>query len=292
MLVTMKEILAHARDNKYCVPAFDVTEDVMVRTVLETAEELRSPVIIMCLEMHLEGNGWAYLSGLVRAVAEHHDVPVALHLDHSDNLDLIRTAVDYGFTSVMIDGSQLPFEENAELTRAAAEIAHPHGITVEGELGHVGGANLAETDHVESVLTEAEEVVRFNEITNVDALAVSIGTAHGVYRSEPNLNIERLKELNAVSTIPLVLHGGSGTPNNQIREAVKNGICKLNIFADEREAMYIGMKRSMKISIEQGRKDPLPQDMFGPIREELSKTVAEKMRLLSSNGKAWSKGDA
>jgi ketose-bisphosphate aldolase len=282
MLASLANILADARANQYAVPAFDCVEDVMVRCVLETAQARRSPVVLMCLPTDLEGNGWTYLPGLVRAVADHHDVPIALHLDHATELGLIERAIECGFTSVMFDGSQLPFAENVRRTKAAVDIAYPHGVAVEAELGHVGGADLDETQHVESVLTEPDEVVRFVEQTGVDALAVSIGTSHGVYRSLPTLNIDRLRELNAVSPVPLVLHGGSGTPDEQIREAVADGICKLNVFTDQREAMFRGLKRSA----EQDRPDPLPKQIFDPIREELAALVAEKIELLGSAGRA------
>jgi fructose-bisphosphate aldolase class II len=220
---------------------------------------------------------------LIKAVADFHAIPVVLHLDHCEQLDLIRRAVDSGFSSVMIDGSALPFEKNVEVTRTAVEIAKPHGISVEGELGHVGGLDLDATCRRENVLTEPEEVAKFAEQTGVDALAVSIGTSHGVYESLPSLNIERLKELNAASPVPLVLHGGSGTPDDQIREAVRNGICKLNIYADERLAMARGLKRSAE---SQRRPDPLPREVFGPIKQELAAVVAEKIELLLAKNRA------
>jgi len=287
MLATLRDVLVHARENQYAVPAFDVVEDVMTRTVLETVEDLKAPVIIMLLEADLEtggGNGWAYQLGLLKAVADHHKVPIAVHLDHATNLDVIRKAVDAGFTGVMIDGSKLPFEENVAFTKAAVDMAAPNGVSVEAELGHVGGMDLQETECADSVLTEADEVARFVEQTGVDALAVSIGTAHGTYRSEPTLNIERLDQLNEASPVPLVLHGGSGTPDDQIQTAVRHGICKLNIYTDERVAMYKGMKEA---ATAYDRPDPLPTDMFGPMRRELSATVAEKTKLLFADGKAW-----
>jgi ketose-bisphosphate aldolase len=288
MLTTLKDILEHARKNQYAVPAFDCCEDVMVRAILETAEELNAPVILMGLTAELENKGMTYLPRLIRAVADAHNVPVSLHLDHATDLDWIKRAVDNGFTSVMIDGSQLPFEENVKLTKATVDIAQPHGISVEAELGHVGGMDLDATECGESVLTEADEVTRFVEETGVDALAVSIGTAHGVYQSLPNLNIERLKELNAVSTIPLVLHGGSGTPEDQIQESVRNGICKLNIYADCRIAMGNGLKQAASSLT---REDPLPPEIFGPIKQGVCDVVADKIRLLFADNKAWSAGE-
>jgi len=282
MLVTLKDILADARDNHYAVGAFNVIENVMLRTVLETAEAKEAPVIIMGLAADLEGPGWTYIAGLAKLAAEYHNIPVCLHLDHCYDLDYIRQAVDHGFTGVMYDGSSLPFEENVKMTKAAVDIAHPHGVSVEAELGHVGGSNLTETQHVESILTEADEVTKFVELTGVDALAVSIGTGHGVYRSTPTLNIERLVELTQATDIPLVMHGGSGTPDDQVRNAVANGITKVNVFTEERMAMFRGLKEAAKIQ----RVDPLPEDQFGPIRSALSDLVAEKINLLSSDGRA------
>ncbi|MCX7044808.1 MAG: class II fructose-bisphosphate aldolase [Candidatus Sumerlaeota bacterium] len=284
MLTILKKILDSARAGHYAVPAFDCVEDVMIRSILDTCQAKRCPAILMgLLGGGLEEKGWAFIPGLVRAVADQYDIPVALHLDHAVELDAIKRAVDGGFTSVMIDGSRFPFEKNAEITKAAVDIAHPHGISVEAELGYVGGMNLEATAGFESVLTEPGEVARFIEWTDVDALAVSIGTAHGVYQSLPNLNIERLKVLNAASRVPLVLHGGSGTPDDQIREAVRHGICKLNIFADLRIAMANGLKMS---AASLKREDPLPSELFAPIRQEMAKVIAAKIDLLNAAGQA------
>ena len=165
-------------------------------------------------------------------------------MDHATELDLVKAAVDNGFTSVMVDGSQLPFAENVRLTKAAVEVAHAHGVSVEGELGHVGGMDLEATACAESELTKPDEVARFVEETGVDALAVSIGTAHGVYRSLAQVGDRSAQAAERVSTVPLVLHGGSGTPDDQIQQSVRNGICKLNIYADCRIAMGRGLKQA------------------------------------------------
>lgn len=283
MLTTLKEVLADARKNRYAVPAFDCVEDVMVRAILETCQKMRSPVVLMCLiGPDLDGNGWNYIPSLIRAVADFHDIPVVLHLDHATDLESIRKGIEIGFTSVMIDGSTLPFEQNVEITKTTVDMAHPKGISVEGELGRVGGLDLQATVRAESTLTEPAEVERFVTMTGADALAVSIGTSHGVYQSLPNLNIERLKELNEASSVPLVLHGGSGTPDDQIQNAVKNGICKLNIYADCRIAMAKGLKKSAK---SQTREDPMANEMFGLIKEELAGVVEEKIRLLFADNR-------
>ena len=282
MLATSKEVLADARENHYAVPAFDCVEDVLIRAILETAEACRAPVFIMGLEPDIEGNGWVYLSGLVKGVADYHKVPIVLHLDHAYKLESIQKAVDLGFTSVMIDGSSLPFAANVRVTRAAVDIARPRGVSVEGELGHVGGMDLEATRRAENVLTEPDEVARFVEQSGVDSLAVSIGTSHGVYQSLPKLNIRRLQELREASPVPLVMHGGSGTPDDQIRDAVRNGICKLNIYADCRAAMARGLERAAK---SQRRPDPLPREVFGPLKEEIASVAKEKIELLFASNR-------
>ncbi len=289
MLTTLREILAHARENHYAVPGFDCVEDIMVRAILETAENLHAPVILMALPADLAGNGMTYVPRLVRAVADHHSIPIGLHLDHATDLELVKKAIDTGFTSVMVDGSSLPFDENVRLSRRAVELARPHGISVEAELGHVGGMDLEETACAECILTEPAEVAKFAQETEVDALAVSIGTAHGVYRSRPNLAIDRLREINAISPIPLVLHGGSGTPDDQIQNAVRNGICKLNIYADNRIAMTRGLKQAAATIT---REDPLPSELFRAIKQGVCTVVAEKIRLLLAENRAWAPGGA
>jgi ketose-bisphosphate aldolase len=286
MLVTLNDVLPQARAEHYAVPAFDCMEDVMVRAILDTAERDRAPIILMALEHDLQGRGMNYIGGLVRAVADVYRIPVVLHLDHAENVDIIRKAIDHGFTSVMFDGSQLPFRENIDRSREVVEIAHRQGIAVEAELGFVAGKDIFGTDYPgagKSLLTEPSEVVEFVAETGVDALAVSIGTSHGVYVAKPNLDIERLRSIEAVSKVPLVMHGGSGTPEDQVQNAIRNGITKLNVYADSRVAMFKGLKRSAEM---QTRQDPLPDALFHPIREALSQLVAERIRMFFANDRA------
>ncbi len=287
MLTPMADLLQHARRHRYAVPAFDCVEDVMVRTILDTAERLQSPVILMCLPVDLEGPGIAYLSGMIRTAAECYSTVCALHLDHAQEMATVERAIESGFTSVMIDGSQRPFDENVALTRRAVERALPAGVSVEGELGHVGGMDLDAKACGQSVLTEPDEVARFVEQTGVDALAVSIGTAHGLVEQLPVLALDRLEQLNAVSPVPLVLHGGSGTPEDQLKAAVERGIAKLNIYADCRIAMRAGLQQAVSALT---RPDPLPGELFGPMREQLAAVVAKKMELLGSVGRTASIG--
>ncbi|MCR2044496.1 class II fructose-bisphosphate aldolase [Anaerosalibacter massiliensis] len=282
MLVNLNEVLIKAREEKYAVPAFDCTEDILIRTILDTCEEKKSPVILMALERDLKEKGMDYITSMVKGVADKYSIPIVLHLDHATKLDLIERAIDYGFTSVMYDGSMLSFEENIANTRKVVEMAHAKNITVEAELGYVGGNELDGSYTGDTKLTEPSQVLEFVNKTEVDALAVSIGTSHGVYVSEPELNIERLKEINNISPVPLVLHGGSGTPINQVQEAIKNGIAKVNLYADLRIAMFKGLKASAE---SQKRIDPLPDEMFGPVKEELRKTIINKINMTFSENK-------
>ena len=281
MLVNMKDLLKNAWNNHYAVPAFDCTEDLMIRPILDACEELHSPVILMALAHDLQGRGIDYISAVIKGVAPKYDIPIAFHLDHSTDIELIELAIAYGFTSVMYDGSMLPFEANAANTSRVVQIAHACDVTVEAELGHVAGKELDGSYADDMQLTNPDEVVRFLN-TGIDALAVSIGTAHGVYISTPHLNIERLKEINTRSTVPLVLHGGSGTPEDQLQEAILNGIAKINLYADIRIAMMEGVKAAAHNTI---RPDPLPDMLFKPIKTQIREVVMKKIGLCNSGGR-------
>jgi len=282
MLQTAKEVLKDAREKRYAVPGFNCVADVMIRGVLDRAEQLRSPVFLMLYPGEIDDKTWWYYPTIVRAVANRYTIPIVMHLDHGTDLDVIRESLDNGFTSVMYDGSSLPFDQNVEMTRKAVEIAQPYGASVEAELGLVGGFDLEAKNNAANILTKPEEVVTFVERTGVDLLAVSIGTAHGSYLQLPNLDIPLLKELNAASTVPLVLHGGSGTPDDQMRAAIENGVCKFNVFTDIRIAMW---KRFKKFAAEQVKDDPLPNDYIAQLQEALGDLVEEKITLAGSVGR-------
>lgn len=254
MLVTMREMLADAREKKYAVPAFDVSNYEMIKAVIDVCEEERSPALFMCLKPDLQNKGIKFLTAMIKEAEKHYTVPVCLHLDHATELDDIKEAIDNGFTSVMYDGSVLPFEQNAARTLEVTKIAHAKGVTVEAELGHVGDAiagtgediltkdSTAKVDNPDDTLTDPEEVRKFIEITDVDALAVAIGTSHGVYRSTPALRIDRLEKIESISKSPLVLHGGSGTPDDQVKEAIRHGITKINIYSEVLYGLNSGLR--------------------------------------------------
>ncbi len=251
MLVSLKEMLNDAKRRNYAIPAFDVSNYEMMKAVLETCEEQKSPALIMALGVDLKGRNLNLLSSMIKGASDFYNIPVCLHLDHATNFDFIKNAIDAGFSSVMYDGSILPFEQNAFNTAEITKYAHSKGVTVEAELGHVGNASVGsvsetgdDEDPGES-LTVPEEVQKFVEITDVDALAVAIGTAHGVYKKTPELRIDRLDQITAVCDRPLVLHGGSGTPNDQVQNAIKHGITKINIYSDVLFALNQGLKNTL-----------------------------------------------
>lgn len=294
-LVNIKEMLAKAREEKYCVGAFDVSNHDMALAVIEAAEELNSPVILMALTVDLAGDKLEYWIDGLKKMAERAKVPVCLHLDHATDLDFIKKCIDFGFTSVMFDGSILPLEENIRLTKEVVDYAHTKNVTVEAELGHVGdglvgnseiGAKKspdAEYDNPDDFLTNPDDMTYFIENTGVDCLAVAVGTSHGVYVHTPKLHFDRLETLNNLSPVPMVMHGGSGTPDDQIKKAVSLGICKLNIFSEMVTAYYTTMRdqlneaTNMAIWPSTANKRPL---------NALKEVVKDKILLCGSNDKA------
>ena len=288
MLVSMKEMLADAKAKHYAIPAFDISNFEMMCAVLEVCEQERSPALLMGLGVDLVGKRLPLMTGMVRAASEVYNIPVCFHMDHATDLDAIKAGIAAGFSSVMYDGSTLPFAENAKATAAVTAFAHAHGVTVEAELGHVGNAMVGnEKDSVsnedpENTLTLPDEVVKFVEMTDVDALAVAIGTAHGVYLNTPTLRIDRLDEITAVCDRPLVLHGGSGTPDDQMQAAIAHGITKINIFSDVLGALNAGLKD--KLSRIQNP-SAWPAFVFEDARRNMQEAVRAKIRTFGSCGR-------
>ena len=288
MLVSMKQMLRDAKKNHYAIPAFDVSNYEMMRSVLEVCEEERSPAILMGLSVDLADRGMELLHGMAKAASDCFDIPVCMHFDHATDIEWIKRACDLGFSSVMFDGSVLPFAENAEKTAQVTEYAHRNGISVEAELGHVGNGSIGglgetdtDTDPGES-LTLPSEVAKFVEITDVDALAIAIGTAHGVYKKTPSLRIDRLDEIVAVCDRPLVLHGGSGTPVEQVKEAISHGITKINIYHDVVAAMNRGIKAKTD-NLENITTWPII--LFEDAKKAMKEVIRQKIRTFGSNNR-------
>ena len=241
MLVSLNEVLKKAQKGKYAVGLFNTTDTDMLQAVIEAAEESNSPVILGTAEVLLPYGELKLIAPSVIAAAKRAKVPVVVHYDHGLTFDRCIEALKLGFSSIMFDGSAKPYEQNIAETREMVKIAHAFGATVEGEIGHVGEA-AKEDNLLTDMYTTPEEAKAYLEATGVDALAVAIGSAHGVYKKKPMLNIERLKEISSAVKVPLVLHGGSGLSDDDFKNTIRNGIAKVNIFTD----LGLAGERAMK----------------------------------------------
>ena len=220
-LVTTKQLLLDAQEKGYAVGAFNVENMEMVQAVVSAAEELQSPVIMQTTPSTVKYADLAYFYANAKVAAEEASVPVAIHLDHGNSFELAMQALRAGYTSIMIDGSHDSFEENIKVSKAVADACHPSGVPVEAELGKVGGKEDDLEGGEGNPYTDPMEAKQFVEETGIDSLAVAIGTAHGVYKGTPKLDVERLSEIRKVVSIPLVLHGTSGVPDDAVRECIK-----------------------------------------------------------------------
>lgn len=283
MLVTSKELLLDAQKKGYAVGAFNVENMEMVMAVLAAAEETGSPVIMQTTPGTIKYAGLDYYYANIRAAAERSLIPVVCHLDHGSSFELAAAAFRTGYTSIMIDGSKLPFEENIALTRSVTDMCRSGNVPVEGELGKVGGKeDDLDNGSGENPYTDPGEAREFVERTGVDSLAVGVGTSHGVYKGIPRVNVEVLSSIREVTDVPLVLHGTSGVPDEQVRECVSRGICKVNYATDLRIAFTRGIKAYME-------EDP---EAFDPKKycargmEEVKSYVKQKMEVTGSCGRA------
>lgn len=279
MLVNLKTILADTRQKKYAVGLFNCVTLEMTKGIIAAAEELRSPVIIGPGESLLRGATLAEYADMMLGIAQRASVPVALHFDHGFTPALVEEAIRLGFTSVMYDMSMLPFDENVAGTKEMARKAHLLGCSLEAEIGHVGSNGSAEENIAKTVYTQPEDALRFAAESNCDALAVAIGTAHGVYTKKPVLNLECLHSIAAACDIPLVLHGGSGLSDDEFRACVKNGISKINIFTHNNLAA--ARAAHAHFTEKTGAFELMPV-----ITEAVKQETMHHMRVFGSDGKA------
>lgn len=229
MIVNLKSLLAHAKAHHYAVGAFNVYNYETIRGVIEAVKETHCPAIIAFGEKYFANMSLKEVVNLVRTMTIGLDTDIAIHLDHTKSIDAIKKAIDAGFTSVMFDGSELPFEDNLAKTREVVEYAHRQNVTVEAELGSIQLGGHSNEDESHEIYTDPQQAKQFVLETGVDALAVSIGTVHGMYKGEPKVSVERLIEIGQAIDHPFVLHGGSGTPLPIIHACIKNGITKVNV---------------------------------------------------------------
>ena len=245
MLVTTKEMLLKAQEGNYAVGAFNVENMEMVMAVIAAAEELNAPVIMQTTPSTVKYAGLDYYLANVATAAKNAKVPVAMHLDHGSSFSLAMQALRQGYTSIMIDGSHSVFEENIAITKSVVDACKPSNIPVEAELGKVGGKE-DDLDGGDGGYTDPKEALEFVQKTGVNSLAVAIGTAHGVYKGEPKLDLDRLVEIRKVVDVPLVLHGASGLSEEAVKESIKRGICKVNFATELRIAYTDGVKELLE----------------------------------------------
>ena len=277
MLVNLDYVLKDAVEKNYGVGLFNTTDTDMLEAVISAAEELRAPVIIGTAEVLLPAGELKLIAPSIIAAAKRATVPVVVHYDHGLTFDRCMEALQLGFSSIMFDGSAGDYEKNIADTREIVKIAHSFGATVEGEIGHVGQADACDND-AEDMYTKAEEAVAYAKETGVDALAVSIGTAHGAYKSKPKLDLERLGEIHKALPIPLVLHGGSGLTDDDFRNSIKHGISKVNIFTD----LCLAGNRAMERGLAEGK---AYLDIRNMKVEEMKKEVIKKMLVFGCDGR-------
>ncbi|MDQ7093010.1 class II fructose-1,6-bisphosphate aldolase [Desulfosporosinus sp. PR] len=282
-LVSMVELLEKAQKEHYAVGAFNCNNMEIIQAIVAAAEAEQAPVIIQASQGAIKYAGIEYITALTKVAAEKAKVPIALHLDHGTSFAQVMQCARNGFSSVMIDGSKHPLEDNIALTNKVIEAVRPMGLSVEAELGKIGGTEDDITvSEREALFTDPAEAEHFVQATQVDALAIAIGTAHGQYKGIPKLDFERLSEIVKRVTTPIVLHGSSGVPDEALREAISRGVCKVNIDTNIREAFVLASRQVLNAS----PKEIDPRKMLGPAREAATAIIREKIRVFGSNGKA------
>jgi len=305
VLLTNRDLLVPARKKGYAVGAFNINNLEALLAVTEAATEEKSPAIIAVTPGAIKYGGLPYLSNMVKTAAEICPMSISLHLDHGEEFETVSKCIKAGFTSVMIDGSHLKFEENIALTKRVVDIAHPKGITVEAELGRLAGVEEKTVDEKEAVLTDPNSAKEFVDRTDVDALAVAVGTSHGAYKfkAEPRLDFERLRKISMKIDLPLVLHGASsvpswiiekaskygaelkgakGIPEQHIKKAISLGIAKINIDTDLRLAFTATIREVLANS----PREYDPRKILGPAKDAMKEVVRSKMRLFGSSEKS------
>lgn len=283
MLMNMEKLLKVANENNFAVPAFNISSYAMFNGVMEASQEANAPVIIAIHPDELSHVGTDFLES-IKAKALQSDIPVCIHLDHGATFEQVISAIKYGFTSVMLDGSSLPFEENISVLRKVVEAAHAADVSVEGELGTIGSTDAEAEAGTETIIyTDPDDAQRFVEESGVDTLAIAIGTCHGIYPKgvKPELKLDLLKKIKGKVSIPLVLHGGSSNPDKEIGESVNLGVNKINISSDIKAAYYGKMRDVLK---DDGLREP--NTIEPPCIAAMKEVAHHKIKLFQADGKA------
>jgi len=282
-LVSMKEMLKKAKAGKYAVGQFNMNNLEFTQAIIEAAQEENSPVILGVSEGAAKYMGLEYAVAMAQVAAKQATVPVALHLDHGSSFDVAMKYIRAGFSSVMIDGSHHPFEENVIITKKVVEASHAMGISVEGELGTIGGTeDDLSVDEANARLADPKEAIEFFKLTGVDALAIAVGSAHGMYKGVPKLHHDIIKAVSQEIDIPLVLHGGSGIPDDEVRQAIEAGIGKVNVNTENQ----VVLTQTLRDIFAKDANVYDPRKYLGPGRQAMKEVVRGKIRLFGSNGRA------
>lgn len=283
-LVNLKQVLKDTRNSKYAVGAFNFNNFEDAQGIVDGACAKKSPVILMASMSAVKYLGLKQTVAMIKAMAESCDIPICLHLDHCTSVDLCKQAVVAGFSSVMIDASSLSYEENVKMTKEVVEFAHKYGVSVEAEIGHVGGVeddiNVGED---EAFLTKPKDAKKFVEDTNVDALAIAIGTVHGFYKKKPNIDFQRLKEIRNLVDVFLVLHGGTGVSAEDFKKCIEDGMSKINVGTELKNAFSLTLRKQCK---EVDEKEIDPRKIIKKVRDVSSEIVQEKIEIFGSKDKA------
>ncbi len=282
-ILSTKEMLKKAQREGYAIPAFNIHNLETLQVVVETAAELKSPVILAGTPATIMYAGGEYIVAMAKVAAKKYDIPIAIHLDHFENVDDIKHYINIGFKSAMIDVSYEKYEDNIRITKEIVDYAHKYDATVEAELGRLGGQeDDLVVDEKDAMYTNPEQAREFVEKTGVDSLAVAIGTAHGLYKGTPKLDFDRLKEIREVVKVPLVLHGASDVPDELVKKAISLGICKVNIATD----LKIPFSDAVKEYFIENPKANDPRKYMTPGKAAMKKIVEHKILMCGSNGKA------
>lgn len=274
------QMLKAAQNGKYAIPAFNIHNLETLKVVVEAADSLGSPVILAATPGTVDYSGLEYLTALSETANDLYDVDITFHLDHHEDVAAIKKAIDLGVKSVMIDASHHNFEENIRIVKEVTDYAHLHGASVEAELGRLGGIeDDLVVDQKDALYTNPKQAKEFVERTNIDSLAVAIGTAHGLYKEEPKLDVERLVEIKKVVSIPLVLHGASGVPFETVRECIEKGISKVNIATE----LKIPFSDGLKAYLQENPEANDPRKYMSLAKENMKQVVIEKIKMCKSD---------
>lgn len=283
-LVNPIDFISKAQEKGIAIASFNVHNMETIQAVAEGAAEEKAPVIIQTTPGTLKHVGIHAVAACVKAESEKYDIPIALHVDHCTSFETIVQCIRNGYTSVMIDASKLPYNDNVKLVSDVVKIAHYAGVVVEAELGKIGGVEdeiyLNEREATFTVPSEAKDFV---DATGIDTLAIAIGTAHGMYKGEPKLDFERLSAIKELVSLPLVLHGASGVPDSSVKEAIRRGICKINIATE----LKLPMAEAIRECFRNNPEESDPRNYMGAAKAAVKKVVKEKIRLCGCSGFAY-----